>query len=380
MARRPPAAEAPVPHKRAAPRKRPASRKQPVTAPEAAPVSSPVPFVPAALEVAAVHLWNAAYRLRLPWQVNLAGVPARITFTPHPMPLVPGVTVDLTIAGRPAAVWVPVGFAEEMLTALPPQFDPARLSPEHLAMLAEFAMLPGLRALEERLGAAIVLVSLQSKAPDETRGPWVDVRIMRDGREEVPARLRLPPETGEAIITALGDGPPPGGLDDLPCSVAVRIGATTLPAADVASLRVGDAVLVDAAAGPDAAVAVVAEFLAAPVVLDEAGARLEGVPQPVAGSMLEWCMTTAGQEKGSGADPEDTELAMVPVHLVFELGRLDLPLAEVQRLAPGVVLPLAAPVAGEVDILGNGRRIGRGVMVRIGDSIGVRIVRLAGHG
>lgn len=380
MARRPPAAEAPVPHKRAAPRKRPASRKQPVTAPEAAPVSSPVPFVPAALEVAAVHLWNAAYRLRLPWQVNLAGVPARITFTPHPMPLVPGVTVDLTIAGRPAAVWVPAGFAEEMLTALPPQFDPARLSPEHLAMLAEFAMLPGLRALEERLGAAIVLVSLQSKAPDETRGPWVDVRIMRDGREEVPARLRLPPETGEAIITALGDGPPPGGLDDLPCSVAVRIGATTLPAADVASLRVGDAVLVDAAAGPDAAVAVVAEFLAAPVVLDEAGARLEGVPQPVAGSMLEWCMTTAGQEKGSGADPEDTELAMVPVHLVFELGRLDLPLAEVQRLAPGVVLPLAAPVAGEVDILGNGRRIGRGVMVRIGDSIGVRIVRLAGHG
>jgi type III secretion system apparatus protein YscQ/HrcQ len=380
MARRPPAAEAPVPHKRAAPRKRPASRKQPVTAPEAAPVSSPVPFVPAALEVAAVHLWNAAYRLRLPWQVNLAGVPARITFTPHPMPVVPGVTVDLTIAGRPAAVWVPAGFAEEMLTALPPQFDPARLSPEHLAMLAEFAMLPGLRALEERLGAAIVLVSLQSKAPDETRGPWVDVRIMRDGREEVPARLRLPPETGEAIITALGDGPPPGGLDDLPCSVAVRIGATTLPAADVASLRVGDAVLVDAAAGPDAAVAVVAEFLAAPVVLDEAGARLEGVPQPAAGSMLEWCMTTAGQEKGSGADPEDTELAMVPVHLVFELGRLDLPLAEVQRLAPGVVLPLAAPVAGEVDILGNGRRIGRGVMVRIGDSIGVRIVRLAGHG
>ena len=210
MARRPPAAEAPVPHKRAAPRKRPASRKQPVTAPEAAPVSSPVPFVPAALEVAAVHLWNAAYRLRLPWQVNLAGVPARIAFTPHPMPVVPGVTVDLTIAGRPAAVWVPAGFAEEMLTALPPQFDPARLSPEHLAMLAEFAMLPGLCALEERLGAAIVLVSLQSKAPDETRGPWVDVRIMRDGREEVPARLLLPPETGEAIITARGDGPPPG--------------------------------------------------------------------------------------------------------------------------------------------------------------------------
>lgn len=91
-------------------------------------------------------------------------------------------------------------------------------------------------------------------------------------------------------------------------------------------------------------------------------------------------MTTAAQNEGHGADAEDTALAMVPVHLVFELGRIDLPLAEVQRLAPGVTLPLAVPVAGEVDILGNGRRIGRGVMVRIGESIGVRIVRLAGHG
>lgn len=68
------------------------------------------------------------------------------------------------------------------------------------------------------------------------------------------------------------------------------------------------------------------------------------------------------------------------LHLVFELGRLELPFSEVQRLAPGVTLPLAVPVAGEVDILGNGRRIGRGTMVRIGESIGVRIVRLAGHG
>ncbi|WP_186438001.1 type III secretion system cytoplasmic ring protein SctQ [Chelatococcus daeguensis] len=338
------------------------------------------PFVPVALDVAAMQLWNAAYRLRRPWYTQLAGVPAHIIFAPRPVPAAPGVVVELTIAGRPAAAWVPAAFAEEVLAALPQQFDPARLSPQHLAMLAEFATLPGLRALEDQLGAAIVLVSLQSQVPDERRGPWVDVRIVRDGREEVPARLLLPPETGEEIIAALGDGPSPGGHDDLPCSVAVRIGATALAVADVVSLRVGDAVLFDATAGPDAAVAVVADCLAAPAVVGEAGIRLEDFPRPAAGSMLEWCMTTAAQNEGHGADAEDTALAMVPVHLVFELGRIDLPLAEVQRLAPGVTLPLAVPVAGEVDILGNGRRIGRGVMVRIGESIGVRIVRLAGHG
>jgi len=373
MARRVAAAEKPAPRKRSAPRRRSAAAPEAVQPPEVE------PFLPPPLDVAAVRLWNAAYRRRRPWQASLAGRPVGIPFEPLSVSAGAGI-VALTIAGQPGALWVPEAFADELLGALPPQFDPARLSPASLAMLAEFALLPGLAALETRLGAAIVLTSLQRRSLDDTRGIWVDVRIVPDGREEVPARLLLPSETGEALIAALGDGPSPGGHEGLPCPVAVRIGATTLPGADVASLRIGDAVLLDAGTGPDAAVAVVGEHLAAPVVLAETGIRLEDFPRPAAGSMLEWCMTTAGREMVSEAEAEDTPLAMVPVHLVFELGRLELPFSEVQRLAPGVTLPLAVPVAGEVDILGNGRRIGRGTMVRIGESIGVRIVRLAGHG
>jgi len=38
--------------------------------------------------------------------------------------------------------------------------------------------------------------------------------------------------------------------------------------------------------------------------------------------------------------------------------------------------PLARPLDDSVDILANGRRIGCGALVQIGDSIGVRVTRL----
>jgi type III secretion protein Q len=72
----------------------------------------------------------------------------------------------------------------------------------------------------------------------------------------------------------------------------------------------------------------------------------------------------------------DLDLASVKVHLVFELGRSDLTVGEVSQLAPGTLLPLARPVEDAIDIVANGKRIGTGTLVQIGDSIGIRVTRL----
>jgi type III secretion protein Q len=64
------------------------------------------------------------------------------------------------------------------------------------------------------------------------------------------------------------------------------------------------------------------------------------------------------------------------VKLLFELGRMELSLAEIRQLAPGALVPLQRPLEDSVDILANGRRIGRGNLVQIGDSLGIRITRL----
>ena len=75
----------------------------------------------------------------------------------------------------------------------------------------------------------------------------------------------------------------------------------------------------------------------------------------------------------------DSDLDDLPVRLVFEVGRVELSLGELQRLAPGALVPLGRPLDEPLDIMANGRRLGRGTLVQIGESLGVRIVSLASN-
>jgi flagellar motor switch/type III secretory pathway protein FliN len=71
-----------------------------------------------------------------------------------------------------------------------------------------------------------------------------------------------------------------------------------------------------------------------------------------------------------------TELGVV---IDFDLGRMSIPLAQVQAWQGGVVIPLDPPLSSEgveVTIRANGQIIGSGDLVRIDDRVGVRITRL----
>jgi type III secretion protein Q len=84
-------------------------------------------------------------------------------------------------------------------------------------------------------------------------------------------------------------------------------------------------------------------------------------------------------EFSGSAGVQDSDLDDLPVRLVFELGRVELSLGELQRLAPGALVPLARPLDEPLDIMANGTRLGRGALVQIGESLGVRIVSLVGN-
>lgn len=72
----------------------------------------------------------------------------------------------------------------------------------------------------------------------------------------------------------------------------------------------------------------------------------------------------------------DLDLASLKIRVVYELGRAELSAGDIAKLAPGAILPLARPVDEAIDIVANGKRIGTGSLVQIGDSIGVRVTRL----
>jgi type III secretion protein Q len=77
---------------------------------------------------------------------------------------------------------------------------------------------------------------------------------------------------------------------------------------------------------------------------------------------------------------DDGDLDSLRVSVVLEMGRLEMSLSEVRQFAPGVMLPLSRPQEELLDIVINGRRIGRGSLVRLGDGLGVRITRLQQDG
>ena len=146
----------------------------------------------------------------------------------------------------------------------------------------------------------------------------------------------------------------------------------TLPALD-------DIVLADVECQRDnRAIAIIARQLVIPVGLSPAGIVVTARPVRRRGFSWEWNMGNPTEFSGP-TGLQDSDLDDLPVRLVFELGRVELSLGELQRLAPGALVPLARPLDEPLDIIANGRRLGRGALVQIGDSLGVRIVSLAGN-
>jgi type III secretion protein Q len=114
------------------------------------------------------------------------------------------------------------------------------------------------------------------------------------------------------------------------------------------------------------------------VTLADLQCQPDNVATAVSGSFWEWSMGNPTEFSGP-AGLHDPDLDDLPVRLVFELGRVELSLGELQRLAPGALVPLGRPPDEPLDIMANGRRLGRGTLVQIGESLGVRIVSIVGH-
>jgi type III secretion system YscQ/HrcQ family protein len=114
------------------------------------------------------------------------------------------------------------------------------------------------------------------------------------------------------------------------------------------------------------------------VTLADLQCQPDNAATAVSGSFWEWSMGNPTEFSGP-AGLHDPDLDDLPVRLVFEVGRVELSLGELQRLAPGALVPLGRPLEEPLDIMANGRRLGRGALVQIGESLGVRIVSIVGN-
>lgn len=299
-----------------------------------------------------------------------------------------GVRVSLSWGADQLVLRCPGGLPVQILGALDPGLAIADLPPDLAGLLLEAALLPALASWEQAGGRPIAIERMDpDPAPPGAAGLSL---VLEDGDARWPIHLSAAAgqdaghDAAHAPTNAILELWPvaPRPMDRFALPAVLRLGTTSLAAAALASLRPGDAVLIQTASGQDRMkdrTLVVAEAWAAPVRQEPEGWRLGAVPRRL--QRLE--ATEPMMRVDAAGAPETLPLARLdetPVLLSFDIGRLDIPLGDLRRLGPGSVLTPDRATAEVVRITAHGQLLGFGDLVEVEGAVAVRIVRLFDHG
>ncbi len=132
--------------------------------------------------------------------------------------------------------------------------------------------------------------------------------------------------------------------------------------------------------GPDPATEMVSEPATATAVAPEP----MPAPDPMASSVaVETAQFPPILEEGPGEGPSDSNLDIlldVPVPISAEIGRTEMPFADVLRLGPGSVIELDKSADEPIDVLVNGKYLATGEVVVVGERFGIRILDVIDKG
>ncbi len=339
------------------------------------------PLEPPRLLSDTVSVLNAFYRRRVPFELALADEVLTIA-AEWRRPARGGeedASIRFEIGDDAGVIECPAALIEALLLQLDPGAILEALPADRRALLLECLLEEAIGRLEARLGVDIALRSVVG--PSAARSERTSFVLAARWRGDVHGcTVQLANDWALRLAHLLDErqaGPPPLRLD-VPVSVSIWRAVASLNLEELQNLGPGDVVTLDAASSADRAALVVAagRFLAR-AQLSAEGCVLLSRPFPIRGSNWEWIMNQAAQTDAE--KPEDSGLDGLPVTVAFELGRKAMPLSEVSALAPGAVVHLAEQPGDAVSIIAQGKRIGQGEIVRIGDALGVRIVRIFDH-
>lgn len=314
-------------------------------------------------------LRNRLLRRRQSWQGQWAGQPLRVDWQRSQVTAADSVDFGLRIGEADGRLRLSCHLVQRLLEPLALSGAFAALSASAQALLLEWALLELIEPLEQLLGETIRLV--EPVAPCGALILHLGVALGEQLGEL--ATLELAPgiaERAAALLEAhLADAPHPLGAVRLP--LYVRSGWQWLTLTELRSLRTGDVLMLE-------------QPQAADLLLDLGGTRRARARRENGRACLlealvaidpikERPMSRMTDEQAGPAALDD-----LPIKVECQLGALELSLAQLQSLGEGSVLELPGSEAEAVELTVNGRRIGRGELVRIGAGLGVRLTQIAG--
>lgn len=265
-----------------------------------------------------------------------------------------------------------------LLNRLLASLDPAATAAEGetLCLLLELVFEAALVRFEARFPHHMLQLRPAPDTPWEARAALGLACRFGDPQEQYIARLDFGQEAAHVIGTVLNALPTQRRtLPRLAIPLRIRALATDLPLAELRGTGPGDVILAEPP-GPGEMLLVAAEHLGWRARRDGRVLRLTTSRLALrAAGLEEWTMRDAPEDS-----PPDAALDELPVRLVFEVGRLEVPLGELEALGPGYVFELGRDDGVLVDIVANGRRLGRGEVVTVGGALGVRVLWMGREG
>jgi len=295
----------------------------------------------------------------------------------------PAVEIDVKIDGETVHIRTAWSALETLLNQAEPRVRIDDLDAELVAALIETHLVDHIVALESLLGVSCV-VERVTTVRDHGSLAKLDARLFLIGTSHpYPASIYASPSILGMLATAWERSPRTENANFEPAFVfAARVALSSVSRNGLKSLAVGDALLFDRVAPDGGVVLCVGEHLCAVGQLTDTGEVTVGAKFSTQSPYLLGEFQMADNEfetESREAALDETSIGNLPVRLVFELGRREMSVDELRNIGVGGSIPLDKPASSVVDILANGRRVGAGEMVLIGDQLGVKITRLNGH-
>ncbi|MBA1142425.1 type III secretion system cytoplasmic ring protein SctQ [Mesorhizobium sp. CCANP35] len=243
------------------------------------------------------------------------------------------------------------------------------------SLIVELALEPLVARMEEQTQLDVQLLGVREAT---TLAPYLELDIgfgpvSGQGRLFLFSPLDgLVPSAFRALGELVGQLPrqPREVSPELPAIVAGVIGTLCVPAAVLRQACIGDVLLPDISPFGRGQITLSLGQLWAGADIEGDDLILRGPFRPRSCLLENVPMSTQPQSQQEQSQPDLDDVEIV---LVFECGRWPMPLGDLRSAGEGHVFELGRPIDGPVDIVANGRRIGRGDIVRVGDELGVRL-------
>jgi type III secretion protein Q len=275
-------------------------------------------------------------------------------------------------AGAPFELRLPERACEQWVRARFADVDPPTLPPAMRAAVLEAALGEALAALRALQRGPARLEPAQGGDLSAALPQRFGLMLVQG--EQVVHGLLATNGLGLMLMAGLVAQRPnargPVDEDALPLLLRAEVGTATLRADELASLAIGDAVLL--------AHSWITQDGQLWLGQDEWGVRVrwEDTRLVVTEAFNRTGLTMATEQDAPAAGDNAIALDSLPVRLHFDLGERRLTLGEVKALQVGQSLELARPLAQAVSIRANGALIGTGELVEIDGRLAVTVTAL----